>query len=169
MSRWAYLLLTALTLAVYFVMVLWTLPTIAVAADGALPFDLRPWGYTPEEAAAFLNTLSEAGRSLYSDVQLRLDTVYPPLLAVWICASAARLFPRAVVWAIGLVAVGGMAADLAENAAVAQLLEGFDADTAQRAARWTMVKSAATTLALTALLAGFVAWLWRMWRGRVAG
>ncbi|SNS15872.1 hypothetical protein [Antarctobacter heliothermus] len=169
MSRVAYLILTAATLAVYFVMVLWTLPTIAAAAGGALPFDLRPWGYSPEEAAAFLSVLSDPGRSLYSDVQLRLDTVYPPLLAIWICASAARLFPRGVVWAIGLVAVGGMAADLAENAAVAQLLDGFDADTARRAARWTMVKSAATTLALTALLAGFVAWLWGVWRARGAG
>ncbi|ASP20572.1 hypothetical protein ANTHELSMS3_01886 [Antarctobacter heliothermus] len=169
MSRRVYLLLTVVTLSVYFVMVLWTLPKIAAAAGGLLPFDLRPWGYTPEEAAALLSALSEAGRTLYSDVQLRLDTVYPPLLAVWICASAARLFPRSVVWAIGLVAVVGMAADLAENAAVARLLDGFDAQTAQRAARWTLVKSAATTVALAALLAGFVAWLWRKGRGRTTG
>lgn len=169
MSRRVYLLLTAVTLSVYAVMVLWTLPKIAAAAGGLLPFDLRPWGYTPGEAAAFLSALSEAGCSLYSDVQLRLDTVYPPLLAVWICASAARLFPRSVVWAIGLVAVVGMAADLAENAAVARLLDGFDAQTAQRAARWTLVKSAATTVALAALLAGFVAWLWRKGRRRTTG
>lgn len=169
MSRRVYLLLTAVTLSVYAVMVLWTLPKISAAAGGLLPFDLRPWGYTPEEAAALLSALSEAGRTLYSDVQLRLDTVYPPLLAVWIYASAARLFPRPVVWAIGLVAVVGMAADLAENAAVARLLDGFDAQTAQRAARWTLVKSAATTVALAALLAGFVAWLWRKGRGRTTG
>ncbi|WP_323769513.1 hypothetical protein [Antarctobacter sp.] len=169
MSRAAYLLLTLITLAVYFTMVLWTFSTIAAAAGGLVPFDLRPWGYSPEEVEAFVSALTEAGRSLYADVQLRLDTVYPHLLAAWTCASAARLFRGPVFWAICLVAVVGMAADLAENAAVARLLEGFDADTARRAARWTVLKSAATTVALTALLVGFATWLWQKWRGRTAG
>lgn len=168
MNRAAYLVLTVATLAVYFVMIVWSLPKIASAAGGAMPFDLRPWGYTPNEAEAFLVALSSEGRAFYTDVQLRLDTLYPPLLALWTCASAARLFRGVLLWGLCCVAVVGMGADLAENAAVAHLLDGFDSAIARSAARWTVLKSAATTVALTGLLIGFGVWLWKQWKPRAA-
>ena len=109
MNRAAYLVLTVATLAVYFVMIVWSLPKIASAAGGAMPFDLRPWGYTPNEAEAFLVALSSEGRAFYTDVQLRLDTLYPPLLALWTCASAARLFRGVLLWGFAVLPLSAWA------------------------------------------------------------
>ena len=51
-------------------------------ADGLLPFDIRPWGYSYAEARAFLAAIGELGRSYYANPELILDTLYPPLYAV---------------------------------------------------------------------------------------
>lgn len=59
-----------------------TLPKISAAAEGLLPFDLRATGYSEAEAQAFLTALSPEGRALYQGTQHRLDTLYPPLLAL---------------------------------------------------------------------------------------
>src|SRR5262252_8963046 len=56
------------------VMVFGTLPYLRRTAGGLEPFDLRPFGYTPEEARALLYALSDIGRAYYADVQLQLDT-----------------------------------------------------------------------------------------------
>lgn len=165
MKRRAYIALSLVTLGVYLVMVLWSLPRIAEAAGGAQPFDMRPLGYTPDAAWAFLEALPQDMKRFYSHVQHRLDMAFPVLLALWIAVSATWLFPRPLVHAVSLVALIGMAADLSENAAVARLLDSYDAETARAAARWTVIKSACATLALTALLAGFILRLF----GRRAG
>jgi hypothetical protein len=54
-------LVVAATLGVYLVMVLWSIPRISAEAGGLPVFDLRPGGYTFEEARAFLAALSPEG------------------------------------------------------------------------------------------------------------
>ena len=64
------------------VMVSWTLAYLRRTAGGLAPFDLRPFGYTPDEARTLLHALSGIGRAYYADVQLQLDTAYPAVYAL---------------------------------------------------------------------------------------
>ena len=95
--RVAFWILLVVTLAVYVVMINWSLPLIAERADGLRPFDLRPIGYDFDEAKAFLAALKPEGAEFYLGVQHKLDSIYPALLAatlffaiVMIAAQVAR-------------------------------------------------------------------------------
>lgn len=67
--------------AIYMVMTGVTLAQIA-AISGQVPFDMRPLGYTPQDAAALLEGLGVEGRNYYLSYQIPLDTAYPALLAL---------------------------------------------------------------------------------------
>lgn len=160
-------------LAIYGVMVGWSLPKISAAAGGGMPFDMRPMGYGFDEAKAFLAALSEDGRRFYADVQHKLDLVYPALLALALGSgiyllSPARLGLIAIV--LALVAVPGMVFDYVENARVATLLAlPADAVTAEQvasASQATVLKSVFTTLAMTVALVLLAVWFVRRWRPR---
>jgi len=158
-----------LTGGLYLVMVGWTLPMIAGEAGGLVPFDMRPTGYSAEEARAFLAALSPKGTDVYLRVQQWLDTVFPGALAVssvWLVALAWRGAIRIGVSALALVAA---AADYAENHVVAQMLHagtaGFDPALAAAASRWTELKSGASTVVYVFLLVGLGRWLWARRRG----
>lgn len=156
----------AVTLAVYLVMVLWSLPRIADWAGGLAPFDMRPLGYSPEEARAFLAALPEEGRAFYLNVQHRLDLAYPGLLALSLVLAFRRLAPGALGLALGIVAVTGAGFDYAENAAVTRLLGADPTDAALvSASRLTLAKSVCATLALSGLLILLVRAGLRRWRG----
>ena len=51
-------------------------------AGGESPFDIRPMGYSYEEAYAFLRAIGERGRRYYANRELLLDMFYPPLYAI---------------------------------------------------------------------------------------
>ena len=51
-------------------------------AGGVSPFDIRPMGYSYDEAYAFLNAIGEQGRRYYANRELLLDMFYPPLYAI---------------------------------------------------------------------------------------
>ena len=121
-----YWILFAVTLAIYGTMLAWSLPTVAALAEGLTPFDMRPGGYSFAEAEAFLTALSAEGASFYRDVQLRLDIVYPPLLAVTVGWAIWWLLPADWgLWRVLAVlpAVGGMVFDWMENNAINGLLQ----------------------------------------------
>lgn len=152
------------TLAVYLIMVLWSLPLIAAEAGGRLPFDLRPFGYGLEEARAFLSALSETGRSQYLGAQHMLDRLFPPLLAVTQVLSFWQTFrPRPALGLAALALAAGWV-DLRENLAVAELLArgpgGIDAEITGRAAALTVAKSLLAAVVLTAWLFGLGRRLW---------
>lgn len=172
----AFWLLLAATLAVYLAMIAWTLPRIAAAAGGLAAFDLRPAGYSFEEARAFLVALPPADVAFYLAVQHRLDLVYPALLAVMLFWAIHALSPEAWGiwrWPLALLAVPGSLFDYLENASVAQMLKsGPDALTTAmvgRASTFTVLKSLFDTLAMTVALVLLLAWLWRRRAPRVAG
>ncbi len=167
--RLAFWLLFAATLAVYATMLAWTLPAISAAAGGLAPFDMRPSGYSFDEAKAFLTALSPEGKALYLTVQHKLDAAYPGLLAATLFFAIAALIPKAWGrwrWLIALIAIPGALCDYLENAAVSVMLtagaDGLTPDMAATADRWTTGKSWATTVAMTVLLVLLVAWAWRM-------
>jgi len=167
MSRWrlAYWLVVAVTLGVYAAMLIWTLPGISAGAGGLAPFDMRPTGYSADDARAFLAVLSDDARQLYLGPQAMLDRAYPILLAVVLGGAIWMLFSASWLrWGL-LGAVGiGMIADFVENARVAAMLAQVapvsDA-MAQGACRATVVKSAASGIAIVAVLAGAARAMWR--------
>ena len=160
--RW---ILFAVTLTVYGVIVGWSLPVISHAAGGLTPFDLRPTGYSFEEAKAFLTALSADGQAFYLGVQQKLDALYPALIgatlffAIYLLAPARLGYWR---WVLALMAIPGTVFDYLENAAVAGMLnlgpDQLTPDVVVAASRWTVGKSAASTVASVVLLILLIWW-----------
>ena len=158
-------LLVAATLAVYAAMLAWSLPTVARAAGGVTPFDLRPGGYSFEEARAFLAALTPDGKAFYLEVQQRLDLAFPALAGATLFFAIARLAPRGWGvwrWLLALTALPGAAFDYLENHAVASMLAlgsvGITPDIVATASRWTVLKSQSITAAMVIMLALLLVW-----------
>jgi hypothetical protein len=163
----------AAAIAVYAVMAGWSLPKISAAAGGAAPFDMRPMGYSFEEAKAFLAALGEDGRRFYGDVQHKLDLAYPALLSLALGTGIYLLSPERIgrfAIVLALLAVPGMVFDYVENARVSELLaipaEAATAELVASASRATLLKSAFTTLTMTLALVLLVLRLVQRWRTR---
>jgi hypothetical protein len=132
---------------------------------------MRPLGYDFETAQAFLAALPAAEARFYLDVQHRLDGAFPILLAVTLMTALLRLTegwpPRAQVILLLCPLLGAMF-DYMENIAVARMLhagaDGLTVDLVARASLWTVMKSAADAIAVTALVL-LLGWRgWRCWR-----
>ncbi len=153
--------------AIYLLMVFWTMPTISAAAGGLAPFDMRPFGYTPQEARGFLSALTAEGRDFYITVQQRLDLVYPALLGIMLIVGFQSLFQRPWSMVFSFVALIMVSADYLENYMVATMLHiGPDAvedNLVAFASFWTRCKSAAATVAFVGLMAGAVMQMRRRW------
>lgn len=163
--RVGYSLLVLVTIGIYLTMVMWVLPKISAAANGLIPFDMRPTGYTHEEAINFLQALSVEGRDLYLGLQHTLDTLYPGLLAIVLVIAFAKL--ATPLWAaiFGLFAIAGNACDYLENIGVKNMLAAFDSSSEMvtlemvaTVSDWTVFKSAATSIAYIALLVLLIKW-----------
>ena len=161
--RLIFWVLFAFMLGVYLTMAIWSLPGITADAGGLVPFDIRPTGYTYVEAQTFIAALSEDGRDFYLNVQHNLDSAYPALMAVVLVMAFRPLFRGGLRVAAIVLALAGAGFDYMENAAVAVMLRAGDnlsEAMVATASRWTVLKSAAVTLALLMLIAGLgVAWL----------
>lgn len=154
-----YWALVALTLAIYFAMVLWSLPVVSAAAGGLVPFDMRPSGYSFAEAFAFLAAITPEGSAFYQGMQHQLDLAYPTLLAAVLAIALWHLAKKLPVWVryilIALPIIGS-GADHFENAAVTSMLHvgaaGLTEELVATASRWTLIKSGMTSVAMLALL-----------------
>ncbi len=172
----AFWLLFAVTLTVYGTMLVWSLPTVSGAAGGEMPFDMRPGGYTFDQARTFLAALTADGAAFYRDVQQRLDLFYPALSAATLFFAIVLLTPAGWGgwrWILALTAIPGAAFDYLENHAVAGMLalgaDGITPDAVAAASRWTVLKSQATTLAMVVLLALLLVWAVESLRKRRRG
>lgn len=153
-------LLTA-TATIYLAMVVWSLPYIASEADGLLPFDLRPFGYSLADAQAFNNALSEEGRVFYLKTQLLLDLFFPPLLALSLVLVAFIFWRGVARWAIIFLATVGVVSDWTENVLVAQILSSFGEELVRAASIWTVSKSISTTFVFGLIIALLGARIWQ--------
>ena len=163
------------SLALWGVMMFWTLAYLRRTAGGLAPFDLRPFGYTPEEARALLYALSSVGRAYYAEVQLQLDTAFPALYALsrgllllWVTApgrTATRPLPLLARLALLILPVVTAGFDYFENEGIAAMLaagpQAAD-ELIERTSFWTRAKSLAglaTELVCVVLAAiAFVRW-----------
>jgi membrane protease YdiL (CAAX protease family) len=159
LKRLMFWALFALTLSVYATMLAWSLPTVSAAAGGLPPFDMRPAGYTFAEARAFLAALTPDGAAFYAAIQQRLDIAYPALIALTLFFAIAALAPKPAGrwrWALAATALPLAIFDYLENHAVAGMIEagasGLTPAMVEVASQWTVLKSSATSVAMTLLL-----------------
>ena len=151
-----YWAVVAVTVANYLTMVLWSLPLVSEMAGGGVPFDMRPGGYSFEEARVFLSAMSSEGREFYLNTQQLLDFFYPTLFAITVSIALVHLMPRYWGWILALVAIAAAGFDHLENRAVAIML-GVTPDLVTEAmvssaSNWTLAKSISTTFVSIALL-----------------
>ena len=173
MKRGLFWLLTVVTLAIYGTMVAWSLPYISAEAGGLAPFDMRPTGYSFEEARAFLAALSTEGNAFYRSVQHKLDLLFPGMMAAVLYFAVAALLPRGLgIWRHAIAASMILTAvfDYAENSAVAAMLvagaDGLTREMAETANRWSTTKATVSTVAYSLLL---ILLIWKgvaLWRRR---
>lgn len=179
MKRIAFWILFAVTMGIYAVMLSWSLPTIAAAAKGFVPFDMRPGGYSWAEARVFLIAISPQGIAFYLGPQHLLDLFYPGLLALTLFFAISALLPKRLGiwrWVIALIALPVALFDYLENFAVTAMLRSSPATIApalvDTASRWTVLKTMSTTIAgsvVLALLIGHAAaWAIRRFRPQPA-
>jgi hypothetical protein len=139
-----------------------------------MPFDMRPMGYSFEEARAFITALSPDGTWFYIKIQHRIDLAYPALLGVTLLFALAYLLPRAWGtwrWVVAVViAVPGTLFDYLENHFIVGMLKlGPDAITPEIVAnvsRWTVLKSISTTVAMVILIVLLLVWAGTKLRAR---
>ena len=144
-------------MTIYLVMVLGTLRYLTDLAM-VPPFDLRPTGYSPADAAVLLNALGETGRQFYLTRQIPLDTLYPALLALTLISTLrwlAAKFGPTLITRIGVpLAILAATFDYLENLGIGlMLLVGAEPTLVQAASTATMLKSALTTAAMLAVVA----------------
>lgn len=151
-----YWAVVAVTVANYLTMVLWSLPLVSEMAGGGVPFDMRPGGYSFEEARVFLSAMSSEGREFYLNTQQLLDFFYPTLFAITVSIALVHLMPRYWGSILALVAIAAGGFDHLENGAVAIMLDVTpDLVTeamVSTASNWTLAKSISTTFVSIALL-----------------
>jgi hypothetical protein len=169
-----YLALLILTLALGGLMMVWSLPKIANMAGGLPTFDLRPLGYSLDEATAFLTALSPEGKQFYLNVQQRIDMFYPGLLGLTLLWTLWALVPPSWgIWrfVLPLLAIPPALFDYLENIQVAFFLrQGATAITVNdvaTASLWTIIKSQSTTLAMIVIILLIGRWFIRRRRKSV--
>ena len=162
-----YWVLVAATVTNYLIMVLWSLPLVSEMAGGGVPFDMRPGGYSFDDAQVFLKVITSAGRDFYLNTQQFLDLFYPTLFAITVAIPLVHLVPRYWGWILAVLAIAAGVFDHLENTAVAAMLrvepEALTEAMVSTASNWTLAKSISTTIAAVALLVVLcikgVAWL----------
>jgi len=133
--------------------------------SGQVPFDMRPFGYGPSEAAALLDALGADGRAYYLSRQIPLDTLYPALLALTLsCAICwfGRRMPNCRLVRFGVAfAVGSALFDYLENLGIVTMIYGWpdvSGSLVYAASTATIAKSVTTTLAVMLALATAFIW-----------
>lgn len=163
----------AVTLADYCVMIFSSIPRISAHAGGLAVFDMRPGGYSFEEAKAFLAALSPEGAAFYTNVQHRLDAAYPALLALTLAWAILRLAPTRWGrwrWLLAATPLPGMVFNYRENLDVATMLKlGPDDITpaiVEAASLHSQAKAATTSICMAILLILLVMRGYRLLRQR---
>ncbi len=171
--RYSVIAVTSLTVVVWIIMATVTFPNLEAFTGGLKVFDMRPLGYTFDQAKDIVAKLGSAGAFYYISTQQALDSLFPGLLFLtlsgWQIRIAAQLAKIGRKPPMGLMIVCiainllGAFADYSENGAVRRmLLDGADAlqpDQVASASAMTVTKSFFNTMSYTLLLA-FIGFYW---------
>lgn len=135
------------------------------AVSGQMPFDMRPFGYGPSDAATLLDALGADGRDYYLSRQIPLDTLYPALLALTlgstVCWFGQRMPDSRLVHLGVAFAVGSALFDYIENLGIVAMIHGWPdvpGSLVYAASTASIAKSVITTLAVMLVLATGIVW-----------
>jgi len=149
---------------IYLVMINITLEYIETLT-GLLPFDMRPGGYSPEQAYALLNALGTDGNRYYLTRQIPLDLIYPALMALtlvfifkWLAAKKiSRMLTKIGVW----LSIGAAAADYLENVGISMMILNWPEPSkylVHASSTASIAKAGLTTLAVLSVIIGLLLW-----------
>jgi len=121
------LVLLLITNTLYAIMLTYSIPKVMGYTDLLPLFDMRPTGYSYQEALMLLDRLGAEGRHLYLSLQLVLDAVYPILFAFCYFALSRWLMAKGQLikgfwWAITLLPFLVCLSDYAENIGILCML-----------------------------------------------
>ena len=163
------LILIILTMAVFSLMLLYTIPKVESFAPGMTLFDMSPAGYSYQQAISLLEALGEVGRNVYLFQQLPADFVYPGLFAISYSLLLTWLFAKSFesnskIFFLALVPVLGGLFDYLENIGIVLMINAFP-DISQElvgvVSTFTLLKSAFTTGFYVLLLVGIFSFIIR--------
>lgn len=165
-------LIFAVTTGIYLTMLSWSLPMITNAAGGLTPFDMRPSGYSFEEAKAFLTALPADMTTFYRETQIGvLDTYYPALLALTLFLAIGLLAPKKLKfwgWVLALIAIPSAVFDYMENTNINLMLflgpDNINMEIVARASARSVAKATFSTLAMSIVLIFGIVKLWNRFR-----
>ena len=163
------LMLLILSLAVYFVMLFYTIPGVQSYAPEMKIFDLSPAGYSHDYSIKLLSSLGDEGRKKYLYTQLPLDFIYPALFSISSFLLLAWLFLKRYdkgsrIFYFCFVPVIAGIFDYLENVQIVLMILNFpEISSAQVAlsSTSTIVKSGLTTIFFLLLVFGF----FKLWTG----
>lgn len=158
------LLLFVLTMAVYLLMLLVTIPRVQRYAPDTALFDLSPAGYSHSQAMTLLETLGHDGRGAYLFPQLAIDFIYPGLFAIcfslmfiWVYSKRIRSDSK-FLYLAALPVFGGIF-DYVENILIIRMIMTFpdvSKGLVSVASGFTLLKSAFSTASFLMLILGFL-------------
>lgn len=152
-------------------MAFWTGPVIRGGDPSLRIFDEWRQGYAFADAIDILGRIGEPGRDVYLGHQRILDTIFPVSLTGFLSLGiflTLRRWSRSIAVVLALFPLAYLAADLAENAAVAAVLqsESLSPEQVAVASGWTRLKWLLFNVSLLLLGASLVT---RLVAGVIAG
>lgn len=161
-----------LTNLVFGIMLFYTIPRVVLFSDGMPVLDTMPTGYDVTYVQTLFDSLGEAGRHNYLNVQIPVDLVYPllffvcyTLLAVYLMKHTNRLY---TAWfALCFLPIIAAIADYAENISIINLLKSYpdlSENLIKSAKLFTIIKSSVTTVYFIGLFVLVAIWILRKLR-----
>ena len=151
----------------YLLMIFVTLAQIETLS-GLRPFDMRPDGYSAEQANSLLSALGSSGRRYYLMRQIPLDLAYPALMALTLVSLLKWLRLQEVnhrLVQIGIwFSIWAALADYLENVGICLMVLSWpeiSANTVLAASVASTVKSGLTTAAVLIVLLGVGFWAFK--------
>ena len=156
------LILFILTMAIFSLMIMFTIPKVESFASGIPLFDMSPAGYSYQQAISLLESLGEEGRNVYLLQQLPIDFVYPGLFAITYALLLTWLFAKSFesdskIFFLALVPMLGGLFDYLENIGIIIMMKAFpniSQELVGVVSAFTILKSAFTTGFYILLLVG---------------
>jgi len=157
-------ILFVLTMSLYAVMLLYSIPLVIAAAPHMKLFDMSPAGYSAEYASELLEAIGPGGRGIYLSTQLPLDFIYPGLFGVTFSLLLVWLFRKSfssgsrIFWFAPVPVLAGFF-DYLENIGIITMLLSFPEIShrvVEAASIFTILKSGFTIGFYVLLVIGFV-------------
>ena len=163
------LTLFILTMAVFSLMIMFTIPKVERFASGIPLFDMSPSGYSYQQAISLLESLGEDGRNVYLFQQLPVDFIYPGLFAISYALLLTWLFAKSFamnskIFFSALVPMLGGLFDYLENIGIIIMINVFpniSQGLVGVVSTFTILKSAFTTGFYILLLVGIISFIIR--------